>query len=86
MPSGRIIPSSANMRTQRNPAPACTTGQLWKLVDLNDILAVFHRKAKAQFEEAQSHQDYADYFKRVWIERTETPVWKRKDWPDDELA
>lgn len=55
--------------------------RLWKVVNVSDILAVFAGKSKALIEEAQSHQNYADYFKRVWVERTEPPLRKRKDWP-----
>ena len=52
---------------------------IWRIADPNDIFRLFSDKAKNLFEEARSQQDLAEYFKRLWIDRTEIPLWKRDD-------
>jgi hypothetical protein len=49
---------------------------VWRIVDPNELLARFLDNARAE-------REYAEYFKKVWVDRTELPNWKQKDGLDD---
>jgi hypothetical protein len=59
---------------------------IWRIVDPRDIFGVVEDKAKALFDEARAQQELAQEFKRIWIDRSEAPHWKRPALSDDELA
>jgi hypothetical protein len=58
------------------PAIDVLSHTVWRIVDPKVLLAEF-------MEQAHDMQEHAEYFQRVWVDRSELPLWKQDDDHDE---